>query len=135
VYSFKVGDFQDDDGDDASYTIRVDLKDIPASLPAVAAGTPPAGSTVEYYSEVSETDATAITLEYNSVTRKEFGVNTGLLDFTNADIEEDVPESGLTRVSFPWIAGYMDYQGDQDWFQIDFDPLGMTLTTGIMKSE
>jgi hypothetical protein len=123
VYSFKVGDFQDDDGDDASYTIRVDLKDIPASLPAVADGTPPAGSTVEYYSEVSETDATAITLEYNSVTRKEFGVNTGLLDFANADIEEDVPESGLTRVSFPWIAGYMDYQGDQDWFQIDFDPL------------
>ena len=123
VYSFKVGDFQDDDGDDASYTIRVDLKDIPTSLPPVAAGTPPDGSGVEYYSEASETDATTVTLEYNSVTSKAFGVNTGLLDFTNADVQENVPESGQTTVSFPWIAGYIDYQGDQDWFQLDFDPL------------
>jgi hypothetical protein len=23
----------------------------------------------------------------------------------------------------PWIAGYVDYQGDQDWFLLDFQPL------------
>jgi hypothetical protein len=123
VYSFKVNDYQDDEGDDVTYTIRVDQKDIPTTLPAVASGTSPYGSTINYSNEASESTASSITLEYNSVLRKTFGVNTSMLDFAGATSQQDTPAVGLTTVTFPWIAGYVDYQGDQDWFLINFQPL------------
>jgi len=123
IYSFKVHDFQDDDGDDISYDIRVDLKDIPLSLPVLTADTPPFGETVEYYIESAESSTESVTLEYNAVTRKTFYVNTSLLNVEGAVISENTPETGETTITFPWIAGYVDYQGDQDWFKIDFSPL------------
>ena len=123
VYTFKVNDYQDDEGYDVVYTIRTDLKDIPGSLPAVANGSPPHGSVIHYFSEATGPTAHSITLEYNSVLSKSFGVNETLLDFAGATSQVDTPETGLTTVSFPWIAGYVDYQGDQDWFMIDFQPL------------
>jgi len=124
VYTFKVYDYQDDNGDDITYTIRTDLKDIPDALPALAAGSPPYGATVEYYNDATETNDETITLELNSVTSRTYGVNTTFLDFdTMATIEEDVPETGLSTVTFPWIAGYIDYQDDQDYFLIDIQPL------------
>jgi len=123
IYSFKVHDFQDDDGDDVPYTIRVDLKDIPSSLPVPAADTPPYGETVGYYNEAAESNTESVTLEYNAVTRKTFYVDTSLLNMAGAAISENTPETGKTTITFPWIAGYIDYQGDQDWFKIDFSPL------------
>jgi len=123
VYSIKVSDYQNDDGDDVTYSVRVDLKDIPASLPAVGAGTPPFGSTISYYSEALETSTPDVELQYNAVDQEHFGYDVDLLDFTNGVVQADTPEAGLTTVTFPWVAGYIDYQGDQDWFQIDFQPL------------
>ena len=122
VYSFKVGDYQDDDGDDAVYTIRVDLKDIPEVLPAVAAGSPPFGSSIEYYCEITEPQTPSVELQYNAVTQEHYGYDTELLNFSGAAVVADMPEAGLTTLTFPWIAGYIDYQGDQDFFQIDFQP-------------
>jgi hypothetical protein len=123
VYSFKVSDFQDDEGSDVTYSIRVDLKDIPTTLPAVANGTPPYSFPINYYCESTENNASSVTLEYTSVTRKTFGVNTSLLDLAGATYQQNTPSAGLTTVTFPWIAGYIDYQGDQDWFLINFQPL------------
>ena len=128
VYSFRVGDFQDDDGDDAAYTIRVDLKDIPPTLPAVAQTASPYGATVAYYNEVNDTGGNEVTLEYNPVTKKTFNADTTRLDFANATVEQNTPADGQTRLTFPWIGGYIDYQGDQDWFMIDFQPLDSSST-------
>nr|HOO46448.1 hypothetical protein [Deltaproteobacteria bacterium] len=123
VYSIEVRDYQDDDGDDAAYSIRVDLKDIPSVLPALAAGTPPYGSSIEYCCEITEPDTPSVELQYNAVTREHFGYDTTLLDLSGAAAASDVPDAGLTTLTFPWIAGYIDYQGDQDFFQIDFQAL------------
>ncbi len=122
VYTFKVGDFQDDSGDNALYTIRADIRAIPTILPSIAAGAPPFGGAVTYCSEAAETDAHTVTLQYNSVTQKQFDVNTDALDFSAATVQTDTPSAGLTTLTFPWIGGYVDYQGDQDWFLIDFKP-------------
>jgi hypothetical protein len=123
VYTFKVHDYQDNEGYDASYAFRVNLKSIPAALPAVAAGSPPDGATVNYYSEAAESSAQTVTLEINSSLQQTFYANTSLLDFDVAATQANTPSSGLTTVTFPWTAGYIDYQGDQDWFLIDFQPL------------
>jgi hypothetical protein len=37
------------------------------------------------------------------------------------------PGDGTTVITFPWISGYVDYQDDRDFFQIDLgklDPSG-----------
>jgi hypothetical protein len=31
---------------------------------------------------------------------------------------------GTTTITFPWISGYIDYQGDRDLFQLDLGKLG-----------
>jgi hypothetical protein len=123
VYSFKAYDFRDDEGSDVAYTIRVDLKDIPSVLPVLADGAPPFGAAIQYYSEATESSSNPVTLELDSVTRKIFGVNSSLLDFSGATTQINTPQTGLTTLTLPWIAGYVDYQGDQDWFLLDFQPL------------
>ncbi|MGC9324280.1 MAG: hypothetical protein ACP5G0_05960 [Desulfomonilia bacterium] len=123
IYTIKVSDAQDDDGANIPYSLRVDLKDVPAALPPVAPGSPPEGSSIQYYQESGSMDASTITLEYNSVLRKVFAVNGSLLDMSNASLQTDTPEAGCTALTFPWIGGYIDYQGDQDWFMINFEPL------------
>ena len=123
VYSFRAYDFRDDEGSDVAYTIRVDLKDIPSTLPAITEGAPPYGVAVNYYSEATESSSNQVTLELDSVTRKIFGINSTLLDFSGAATQLNTPQTGLTTITFPWIAGYVDHQGDQDWFLLDLEPL------------
>lgn len=122
-YSFRVGDFQDDDGDEVVYSIRVDLKDIPDTLPELSEDAAPYGETIEYVNQATLQDDGIVTLEYNPVTRKSFGYTSTFLDVETAVVEENTPETGQTKITFPWLAGYVDYQGDQDFFQIDFQPL------------
>jgi hypothetical protein len=122
VYSIKVSDYQDDEGADVAYALRVDLKDIPDTLPALSAGAPPHGATVQYFNEASSAVQGSITLEYNSVLRRTFGADTTMLDFARAVVQTGTPAPGLTTLTFPWTAGYVDYQGDQDWYMIDIQP-------------
>jgi len=58
--------------------------------------------------------------------QKEYVVNTTLLNYNTANPENGITKiknGDLTTISFPWIGGYIDFQGDQDWFQIDLGPL------------
>jgi hypothetical protein len=123
VYSFMIHDFQDDDGADVTYTIRTDIKDIPAALPAVAAGSPPFGEVIQYYNEALEPVADSVSLYINPDSTNAFNLDGVLLATGGAVQQADIPEAGLTTLTFPWVAGYIDYKWDQDWFKIDFSPL------------
>ncbi|MGA1868507.1 MAG: hypothetical protein ACMUJM_08155 [bacterium] len=130
-YYFRVCDYQGDDGDGLTpYRIWANLRAIPASLPADASIT----GSIAYYKEDEERedeDAVTIELAHNSLTQKEYKANTTLLYFNEPNYAAQGlttttdATTGLTTISFPWIAGYIDFQGDQDWFQIDFSPLGI----------
>ena len=126
TYLIKVCDYQNDEGDDVPYTLLANVSDIPTVVPDIPAATGPV-----YFDEISErTDATAveIELETTSLVQAKFNANTVLLDYRNGGtgISQVSNPDGTTTVNFPWIAGYIDYQGDQDWFQIamqTLDPL------------
>jgi hypothetical protein len=123
VYSFLVHDVQDDDGDDVTYTIRTDVKDIPAALPAASAGSPPFGEVVQYYNEALESNADTVSLYINPDSTRRFNLDGALLDTAVAIQQANTPSAGLTTLTFPWVAGYVDYKGDQDWFKIDLSAL------------
>lgn len=122
TYTIKIGDYHDDDGDDGAYTIRVDLQDIPVALPAAAAGSPIDGQSVTYYNEADESTVSTVEVSFNSLTQTNFGYDDTLLDFSSAVVQTDTPSAGLTTLTFPWIGGYVDYQGDYDFFQIGLEP-------------
>lgn len=132
-YFFKVCDYQGDDGDGLTeYRIRANLRDIPASLPSNPNIN---SSSVTYYKEDVEREddsAVSIALEHNSLSEKEYKVNTTILKFNDPNDSNFQGEgisriydasTDLTTITFPWVAGYIDFQGDQDWFQIDMAPL------------
>jgi len=126
TYYIKVADYQADDGDSLNtYRIRANVLDIPVTI-AVDGGI---SGALSYYGEIEEqtaASASKIQLEHNSSTEKEYLVNATLLDFNsetpNSDITR-VTDGDVTTITFPWIAGYVDFQGDQDWFKINLDPL------------
>jgi len=130
TYYIKVADYQADDGDSLNaYRIRANVLDIPTTIP-VDSGVV---GTVSYYGEIEEqtsASASPITLEHNSSTEKQYLVNATLLNFDgdtpNPDITR-VTEGDVTIFTFPWVAGYIDFEGDQDWFKVNLD----TLRTGL----
>ncbi len=115
TYWIKVADYQNDDGADAEYSLSVDVEQIPA---AGVVGT-------IYYSEVAEqngsTAPASIELVYNALTYSSFRVNTTYLDATNESAAAALLAGGT--YTFPTISGYIDFQGDQDWFAIPNQPL------------
>jgi len=127
AYYFKVNDYQGDDGDGTvSYRIRANYLDIPATLPS---GSIISTAEKTYVSEVEEQEnptGESIYVEVDALIQKTFSANTDLLMFNNgaaADGVSIVENPDQTRtVIFPWIAGYIDYQGDQDFYAIDLGP-------------
>jgi hypothetical protein len=68
-----------------------------------------------------------VELEIFSTLQPHFKANTTWLNFRNAsatDITMTPQTDGTTTITFPWISGYADYQGDRDLFQIDLGKLG-----------
>jgi len=126
TYYFKVSDYQGDDGDgQVPYTLRVNLLDI--------AGLPPEDSMlstdpVTYFSETVEreqNDAETIYLEISSLTQQTYSADTSRLAFNGSAPapETTITENGQTRtIVFPWISGYVDYQGDMDFYAVDLGP-------------
>ena len=126
TFYFRVGDAQNDEGSSISYTIVANLDDIPASV------TPMNTGTTRYYSEAIEQATNPgygeVEIEVLANIQPTFKVNLGWLDFHADELPEGVETNtdagtGATTVTFPWIAGYIDYQGDYDVFQVDFGKL------------
>ncbi|MGD9209596.1 MAG: hypothetical protein PVI90_02420 [Desulfobacteraceae bacterium] len=124
TYYIRVGDLQNDDGDVLPYEISVNLLDVPTSVPNA-----PLGGATYYFSEVEElnqnTDvATDIELEIFSSNQPHFNANMDYLDFRDPGSGVvQTNNNGVFTIELPWIAGYIDYQDDRDFFQINLGPL------------
>jgi len=127
TYYFKVSDYQGDDGDgQVPYNLRANLLDIPGVLPE-----DPLLSTdpVTYLSETVEreqNDSETIYLEISSLTQHIYSADKNRLAFNGI---APAPETVITEnadqtrtIVFPWIGGYVDYQGDQDFYAVDLGP-------------
>ena len=122
TYLIKISDYQNDEGDDMSYSLVANVLGIPATIPDGPATSP------TYFDEISEGNGSnfvEVELETTSLVQASFKADTALLDFRNggAGITQTANPDGTTTISFPWIAGNIDYQGDQDWFQIAMQTL------------
>lgn len=130
VYHIKIGDAQNDEGSDVAYRLAVTEATVPfavAAIPQMGAG-----EVLRYYSESDEQNQnggafTEVELEIFSGYQPTYLANTDWLDF-RSDILPDGVEivalpDGAAAITFPWIAGYVDYQGDRDMFQVDFGKL------------
>lgn len=133
IYHFKVCDAQNNEGCNEPYTITADSRPVVGNPGNISETI---GKTVLHYSETdieaNETDE--VELEIFSNLQPNFKANTSWLDFRNpsADgVSQTDPGDGTTIITFPWISGYVDYQGDRDFFQIDLgkmDPDGAETT-------
>jgi len=122
AYLIKISDYQNDEGNDVPYTLQANINNIPAAVPNGPATSP------IYFDEISERDdpnGVEVELETTSLVQATFNANTTLLDYRSggAGITQTPNPDGTTTIAFPWIAGYTDYQGDQDWFQIPMQTL------------
>jgi len=128
-YYIKVYDFQGDDSDaESDYYIRANYIEIPETLPYSILATN--YCTIEnpiYYWESHKNENLSLTLENKSGEKNNYFVNTSYLDFNNPDVLYEKINDNSVNISFPWIGGYIDYQGDQDWFQIYFGKLNNDL--------
>jgi hypothetical protein len=130
-YLFKVGDAQNDEGSGISYTITATETAVPDFVDDIEGEAP-----LYYYEgdEQSEVggDFTTVELEIFSGDQPEYVANTDWLDFKADPLPEGVAVAprpdGTSLVTFPWVAGYIDYQGDRDMFQVDLDKLTATGT-------
>ena len=130
VYTFKVGDAQNDEGSDVAYTITATETAVPVAVSGINEMN--AGDVLRYYDERNEQSETGgsytpAKLEVFSGYQPTFSANTDWLDFRSDPLPDGVdlsdPGDGTTVITFPWIAGYIDYQGDRDMFQLDFGKL------------
>lgn len=112
-----VRDHQNNDGSDVEYTLTVDVLDVPTgSLPTVSGIVT---TTPVYNSEPAErADSSARTVtvvEYDSEGQPEFQANTTLLNVDALDSNNQWQSE--------WIAGFVDYDGDRDLYQLIVDDI------------
>lgn len=151
TYYIRVRDLGDNESDALSgYTLKAVIKDIPITLPTY----PAAGiNSVTYHSEADEqidldqrTSSEKLQLiitepkhDYNDM--EDYVLNLPHMDRQFADDQSQLifdgidnnPEftrtenlDGTVTFETPWIGGYVDYQGDQDFFELDIDALELT---------
>jgi hypothetical protein len=132
TFYVKVCDFQNDNGDDVPYTLLVTVDDIPTQAQLTGA---PAGDLV-YFSEIAEENLASdemveVEVEIAGHFQPLFNASTAIFDFRAADLAAKgivmtpaVPDADDTvTIELPWIAGFVDYQGDRDLFQLNLDHL------------
>lgn len=122
TYHIKVCDAQNNEGSNVAYTLVAGIEPV---LGAPGHILETNGSTLYYYDEAGQEvgETAEVELEIFSTLQPHFKANTTWLDFrNNPDITQTV-QGDTTEIDFPWISGYIDYQGDRDFFQLDFDKL------------
>ncbi len=126
TYHFKVSDAQNDEGTSVSYEITASSQEV-AGAPVAIAQT--SGQDLFYYGETGQEagETQDVELEIFSNLQPTFKANTEWLDARGPNATWSDPGDGTTVITFPWICGYVDYQGDRDFFQLDLgklDPAG-----------
>ncbi len=131
-YYIKVADYQGDDGDALPYNLEVNVLSVPDGA---VVGSAPDGAYRYYFSEDEEYNmgpdssrSTGLEIEVLYDDQPEFNADTSLLNFRAADLASlhiTRTDNGDGTVTFemPWIAGFVDYQGDRDLFQLDLGTL------------
>jgi hypothetical protein len=129
-YYIRVADYQDDDGDSIPYNLLVNVVPI---APDATVSTAPGNEYRYYFSEVEEramdaSRSTDLELEIWTTEQPEFKADTSLLNFRVSDlaalhITKTNNPDGTVTITFPWIAGFVDYQGDRDFFKLDLKTL------------
>jgi hypothetical protein len=126
-YHIKVCDAQNNEGSELPYTVTADISSLGPAPEAIAQT---GGITPIYYDETgmeaSQTDE--LELEIFSTLQPKYKYNTDLLDFRTHTEYQSAGADGTTVITMPWISGYVDYQGDRDFFQLDLGPLGAETT-------
>jgi hypothetical protein len=123
-----VIDDQNNDGDDVVYNMTVRLMDIPGSLPS---NSPGGVSTPQYFNEIDErvandTNSNEVTvIEYNNDIQPQFKANTDRLRAGSSGWTT----SSENEYTSPWIAGYVDYDGDRDLFELNLDDITQGVET------
>ena len=136
-FYIRVGDCQGDDGDDVAYELRVKTDSVPATV------APHGTDTTIYSSESDEFDqsaspdhdaaafATAAAIQVECAIYPqydpEFKANNQVLKVGELD--------GNNQWTSDWIAGFVDYQGDQDWYVLDIQPKHPLGDSNIMIPE
>lgn len=124
TYNIKVCDCQGDDGDDVTYHLAMTSSPVPT-------GVPDEGRSPVYNSETYERglisgdfdtgQAVDVTCAIYPQYAPDFKANNQVLKISS------MQQSGNQYVS-GWIAGYVDYQGDQDWYVLDIQPMDSAQT-------
>ncbi len=139
TYYIRVRDMSDDDSSSTSgYKLKAVIKDIPNS--ASTAGMPAA----QYHSELTEqsaldalADKDILNLLINDNSKsftsvEDYYINLHNMTRTFADDADMLAigngtqvtnSDGSITITFPWISGYVDYQGDQDFFRLNLAAL------------
>ena len=128
-YQIKVSDLRSDEGDiDTPYTIRSNIFTLDKNAPPLPADAATYGiADVVYASESDEQDAIAVN-DSKAIELDVFGdlrkgvYDTTVLDFDGANLVAD-PVAKTSTLTFPWVSGYMDFDGDRDWFRLDLPAL------------
>jgi hypothetical protein len=125
VYVIKVYDFQDDNGEDATFQLSWNVVDIPGA----PAACPKDGAATVYHNENDEDDfIKTLTIVYPDTKSGEFHVDTDAFDITDTVNAPRVGSDPVT-INFPWVSGYIDYQKDEDWYTLDLSqPLDVSDT-------
>ncbi|MCP4491425.1 MAG: hypothetical protein GY820_29545 [Gammaproteobacteria bacterium] len=126
TYSFKVVDFQSNEGNqDIPYRIRTNVRNIPDSIPADSSIT----GDITYHDEnVEQGLSTKVYMDAEGVVIDgDYGYDDATLIFDASDgtsVTDPYDNTAtITQIVLPWVAGYIDYQDDRDFFRMKIDPL------------
>jgi hypothetical protein len=124
-YFFRISDDLGNDADpDTTYTFSAFTTPIPSFIAPFESPL-----TTIYHHENLETGSHIVSLTLYDKTTKSFHVDTNSFSIPQPSVVTSVEMDNI-RIQFPWIGGYIDYQGDQDWFymyldQLNTDALGL----------
>ncbi len=134
TYFLRVRDFQDDDSNaESGYRIMARTFSIPDDF---ASSTDQPAAAI-YHDEKTEQDNLndlsndqKVLLEVEeTIFDRQFSPDTSTLVFEGDNANpafSKVVTDGTTIFTSPWIGGYVDYQGDQDWFKLNLQALTAT---------